>query len=206
MRKIVNIFPVTILDATLDSSDNINKMLIPKLYELFDTTDSKRMLSHNWKNFVLSADRSKSGYSSFNDSDLAVDPNFKFFFDKLSTLISEFLAQLGYTGKWKFENAWSNIYPTDAFVPLHDHRGLHWSGVYYVQAEEHCGDLILVDPKEYALANEPENTMYRGNNDFRVEPTPGKVLIFPGYLKHETAPNTSNTDRIIISFNIKCYE
>ena len=206
MRKIVNIFPVTILDATLDGSDNINKLLIPKLYELFDATDSKRMLSHNWKDFVLTNERSRSGYSSFNDSDLAVDPNFKFFFDKLSTLVAEFLAQLGYTGKWKFENSWSNIYPTDAFVPLHDHRGLHWSGVYYVQAEELCGDLILVDPKEYALANEPENTMYRGNNDFRVEPTPGKVLIFPGYLKHETAPNKSNNDRIIISFNIKCYE
>jgi uncharacterized protein (TIGR02466 family) len=206
MRKIVNIFPVTILDATLDGSDDINKMLIPKLYELFDTTDSKRMLSHNWKDFVLTNERSRSGYSSFNDSDLAVDPNFKFFFDKLSTLVAEFLAQLGYTGKWKFENSWSNIYPADAFVPLHDHRGLHWSGVYYVQAEERCGDLILVDPKEYALANEPENTMYRGNNDFRVEPTPGKVLIFPGYLKHETAPNKSNNDRIIISFNIKCYE
>jgi len=206
MRKIVNIFPVTILDATLDDSNNINSMLVPKLYELFNTIDSKRMLSHDWKDFVLTDKPSKSGYSSFNDNDLSTNFDFKFFFDKLSILVTEFLSQLGYTGRWKFENAWSNIYPADAFVPLHDHRGMHWSGVYYVEAAEHCGDLILVDPKEYALANEPENTMYRGNNDFRVEPTPGKVLIFPSYIKHETAPNKSNSDRIIISFNIKCYE
>lgn len=206
MRKIVNIFPVTILDATLDSCDSVNQNLIIELQKLFDTAESNRALSHNWKDFLITQEKSSSGYSSFNDSDLAANPDFKFFFDKLSTLISEFLAQLGYTGNWKFENAWSNVYPKDAFVPLHDHRGLHWSGVYYVQADKHCGDLVLVDPKEYALANEPENTLYRGNNDFRVEPTPGKVLIFPGYLKHETMPNKSNQDRIIISFNIKCYE
>jgi uncharacterized protein (TIGR02466 family) len=205
MRKITNLFPVTLLDAELDNYELVNQELKPKLLTLFDSVQEKRILSHSWKDFVLTEAKESLGYSSFNDHDLSKDPTFNFFFDEISNLITEFFAKLGYDGDWQFENSWSNVYPKGAFVPLHDHRGMHWSGVYYVQADTDCGDIIFVDPKEYALSNEPENTMYRGNNDFRIEPLPGKLILFPGYLKHETMPNKSNNDRIIISFNINCH-
>lgn len=206
MRKITNIFPVSLLDADIDNFQLLNAELIPKISNLFDSIKEKRVLSHSWKDFVLTETKESLGYSSFNDHDLSKDTNFEFFFIEISELITEFFSRLGYTQRWSFENAWCNIYPENAFVPLHDHRGIHWSGVYYVQAEKNCGDIIFTDPKEYALSFEPENTMYRGNNDFRIEPTPGKILLFPGYLKHETKPNLSNSDRIIISFNINCHD
>ena len=204
MKRIVNLFPVTVLEAIINQP--LNERLILEINNLFSNSSSNRVLSHRWKNNVQEAAHNQLGYSSFNESDISKDPNFKFFFDAITPTIDEFLKQLGYTSNWRFENAWSNVYPKGAYVPLHDHRGVHWSAVYYVQADSNCGELLIIDPKEYALAHEPENTMYRGNRLSSFVPTPGKLIMFPGYLKHESDPNQSDSDRIIISFNINCYD
>jgi hypothetical protein len=179
MKRILNLFSVPVLETAVTDVNNLNKDLISSIEELFALDDSKRILSHMWKNNLQANVKSELGYSSF--------------------------AQLNFTGNWRWENAWCNVYPLGAYVPLHDHRGVHWSGVYYVQAEPACGELLLIDPKEYALANEPDNTLYRGNKITNFVPQPGKLVMFPGYLKHESEPNQSDKDRIIISFNINCH-
>jgi len=48
----------------------------------------------------------------------------------------------------------------------------------------------------------PAYTDFRGDYGYRIIPKSGMLLLFPGYLKHETFPNEEDTDRIIISFNI----
>lgn len=204
MKRIVNLFPVPVLEAVIDQHDKFSQQLKSAVLELFNTSTNNRVLSHKWKDNIQDSKHSALGYSSFNESDISIDPRFKFFFDSIQPTIAEFFQQLGHTSNWRFANAWSNVYPQGAFVPLHDHRGVHWSAVYYVQADANCGELITVDPKEYALGNEPENTRYRGNRMSSFTPTPGKLIMFPGYLKHECEPNESGTDRIIISFNINC--
>ena len=204
MKKIINCFAVPVLRAVVDDHAELNLKLIPEITKLFKTATHNRVLSYKWKYNIQDSDKSVLGYSSFNESDISKDPNFKFFFDKIFPVVSEFFLQLDYTGTWRYENAWSNIYPQGAYVPLHDHRGVHWSAVYYVQADPNCGKLLLSDPKEYALSHEPENTRFRGNQSQSFTPFPGKLIMFPGYVKHESEPNESDSDRIIISFNIIC--
>ena len=206
MKRIVNLFPVTVLEVDIDQSLLLNNQLLSMIKNLFENSTSNRVLSHHWKHNIQESTHSKLGYSSFNESDISKDPNFKFFFDAITPTINEFFQQLDYTSKWKFENSWSNIYPKGAYVPTHDHRGVHWSAVYYVQADNNCGELLVIDPKEYALSYEPENTKYRGNHLSSFVPVPGKLIMFPGYLKHESDPNQSDSDRIIISFNVNCYD
>ena len=103
---------------------------------------------------------------------------------------------------WHFVNSWAAVYPKGAWVPLHDHKLMEWSGVYYVSAPKDCGDIVFTDPKEYALAAEPPSTRWRGNYKQKFNPTNGKLILFPSYVKHESVPNLSEEDRIIISFNI----
>lgn len=202
MRKVINAFSLPILEAELENTEEMNKALHSKVIELFSDMDDKRLLSHEWNNFTLTDIANSAGYSSFNHSNLTEDIKFNFFFQRITVLIDDFFEQLSYTGSWKFENAWANVYPTGSYVPHHNHSKSHWSGVYYVSAPDACGDLIFCDPKEYSLSNEPEGFIFRGNTRMNIKPTPGKIVLFPGYLKHETMPNQSEENRIVISFNI----
>ena len=204
LRKIVNAFSVPVLEAEFDNISALSEKLKENIYQLFDNMDDKRLLSYEWDNRILTdSEKPRTGYSSFDHSNLKDDPNFTEFFQLVSPLITEFLEQLGYLGNWEFENSWANVYPKGAWVPHHNHGTSHWSGVFYVQAPANCGNLLLIDPKEYALSNEPDNTKWRGNHKMIVPVTTGKLAMFPGYLKHESKPNESVDDRIIISFNIK---
>lgn len=209
MKKIVNAFTVPMMEADISDSDNLNSTLVSNIYELFDTMDDKRLLSHEWNNMILTDTAGSTGYSSFNHGNLAEDPKFKFFYDAVTPLITDFFQQLefgpDFPKDWKFENSWAAVYPKSAYVPHHSHGDVHWSGVYYVKTPEKCGNLIFFDPKEYALSNEPSDTKWRGNRRSEILVEAGKLIVWPGYLKHESMPNQSDEDRIIISFNINCF-
>lgn len=202
MKKVINAFSTPIMEAKLPNYAEINNKLLPLIIELFDNLEYKRELSFNWNRYELTHNKDESGYSSFNEYNLIDDKNFTFFYDALGLMLTDYFNSLGWNGDWNYINSWSNVYPHGAFVPAHHHGDVHWSGVYYVAAPQNCGDLIIHDPKEYSLLREPDNVMFRGNKSVRVTPEPGKFLCWPGYLKHETFPNLSNDDRIIISFNL----
>ena len=206
MKTIRPLFAVQTLEAIIDDYESINKKLLIELDKIFDSDDKKRVLSHKWNEYEWTNEKHSLGYTNFDPrqpNSLTTDPNFNFFFEHISVLINEFFAQLDYYGNWYYVNGWASVYPKGAWVPLHDHRPLHWSAAYYVKTHKDCGNILFTDPKEYALSNEPENTRWRGNVMHSVEPTDGMLLIFPSYLKHETLPNNVDKDRIIISFNIQ---
>jgi hypothetical protein len=60
------------------------------------------------------------------------------------------------------------------------------SGVYYVNAPEHSGDLVLLD----------------GALRTRVAPVPGHFLFFPPSLAHRVELNRSRFKRLSIAFNV----
>ena len=202
MKKIVNLFPVVTLEAIIDDQERINSNLLEELNQIFDSDSSKRVLSHKWNKFLVTTEKHQLGYTNFNSESLTEVSEFKFFFDHITPLITDFFAQLDYKGTWHYVNAWASVYPKGAFVPLHDHKPMQWSGSYYVKAHDNCGNIEFTDPKEYALQNEPTSTKHRGDHRHSVSPLPGMLLLFPSYLKHETMPNETDEDRIIISFNI----
>ena len=204
MKKIINAFSVPILESRLDNVRN--DILVNLINGLFASMPDKRLLSHEWNSRVLTDNPAATGYSSFDHGSLTSDSNFFSFFQQISPAVTDFFLQLGFNKSWNFANSWANVYPQDSFVPAHNHGTAHWSGVYYAKAYDNCGDLILTDPKEYALSNEPEHTKWRGRNDMRMHVESGTLIIFPGYLKHQTMPNLSNHNRKVISFNIQCYE
>jgi uncharacterized protein (TIGR02466 family) len=206
MKKIVTAFAVPVLESKLYDVEQMNDNLNLLINDLFLNMDDKRLLSHEWNNKVLTDNPAATGYSSFDNNSLTNNDKFIDFFQTISPIITDFFSQLEFSQSWNFENSWANVYPQGAFVPAHNHGTSHWSGVYYVKANNNCGDLIFTDPKEYALNNEPENIKWRGRIDMRVHVEAGTLLLFPGYLKHQTMPNQSGADRIVISFNINCHE
>lgn len=107
------------------------------------------------------------------------------------------------------KNEWINInYPHGAEtninqVHMHDRNVV--SFVYYVQADEGCGNLTLFSPHQLYDQAVPYRYIKQPNvwnsTRFRIEPRPGKLVCFPSYLLHQANANKSKRDRISIAFN-----
>jgi len=92
----------------------------------------------------------------------------------------------------------------------HHHPDHELVGVYYVKVPSVSGDILLHDPrgsvpKFWEDPNAVTESEYRSARPYhRIEPVPGMLLFFPGYLIHSVEFNRSNDLRvsIILSINI----
>ncbi len=102
---------------------------------------------------------------------------------------------------------WANVNKPGDYNHSHIHAGVDFSGVLYLQAPLHCGDIIF----------ENENAKHRYNWKMPEEvkdnlslhdsvwfhPVAGRCFIFPADLRHRVERNDSDEDRISIGFNLK---
>ncbi|GAB5437585.1 TIGR02466 family protein [Falsiruegeria mediterranea] len=121
---------------------------------------------------------------------------------------------LGYaeTHNLRIGTMWSIINPPRSANKAHVHPGCLWSGVYYIQAPEKCGNIEFVEPRTVHLMNQAK---YQPNKKrpkecwtkVRFKPVPGRMIIFPSWLYHSVDTNMTEesgeaANRIIISFNL----
>ena len=107
-------------------------------------------------------------------------------------------------------NAWANVNRYRDFNEIHQHPGVHWSGVYYVDGPENSGPIRFFDPRvvrqmllPYELYSENLGSMpYSQFLQFALDPCTGGMIIFPSWLQHAVSPNETKNPRISISFNI----
>lgn len=102
-------------------------------------------------------------------------------------------------------NSWSIITPKGGSNTIHNHSNSFLSGVYYIQVDTESSPLNFYDPRDIKVFLNPFNSAKNGTYtadvvNFKVKS--GKLLIFPSWLKHSVPENKSETDRIIISFNL----
>ena len=78
-------------------------------------------------------------------------------------------------------------------------------GVYFVtgnppvDGHPFSGKLELVDPRPGASLSYSERTRLYGR--FLVNPQPGQLVVFPGWLQHQVHPYFGPAERISIAFN-----
>ena len=87
---------------------------------------------------------------------------------------------------------WGNISSKYHYNTIHHHgkHPLFWSGVYYLQTDFNCGDLVL-------------SSYWDTDYTKKFTPKLGNLILFPASLSHSVEPNLSNSDRISIAFNFK---
>lgn len=176
-------------------------------YEFKTEAENAGLVSEGWDLNAKSSrqeDYNKYGVTSYYSKNLLNDekwfPVIGFIHDFSAAMISTV-----YDGKDSvILNMWTTIYPQGAFVPSHIHDNSLLSGVFYAKAKPNCGNLIFEDPAHIA-----KNMSSRGANVFPTLPTrhtqeveDGMMVLFPSWLPHQTQPNKSGEDRIIISFNV----
>jgi len=107
-------------------------------------------------------------------------------------------------------DAWGNINRQGDYNVVHTHPNAMWSGVYYIQTGEpdpavrHSGLLELLDPRESANYIQIQNTVFDARTF--IENIPGRMILFPSWLKHMVHPFVGKGARMSIAFNANVIE
>jgi uncharacterized protein (TIGR02466 family) len=141
-------------------------------------------------------------------------PEFTDFATRVTAVADAYLSRLGATPDRPAicDDMWANVSGRHAYNSSHNHGKVLLSGVYYVRADpEKSGNINLYDPRVQAIrtpiyTDEAKKTRSHTWPRVFFPPTPGRVILFPGWLRHDVEPNLSDAegkqaDRISIAFN-----
>jgi len=99
---------------------------------------------------------------------------------------------------------WANVNPPGAKHSVHSHPNNFLSGVYYVQCDAKANVIRFFDPRPQSEVMMPPSTqrnVYNANM-VEVETKPGRLVLFPAWLKHDVPTNLSDRERISVSFDM----
>ncbi len=107
-------------------------------------------------------------------------------------------------------DSWANVCRNGNYNVVHTHPNAMWSMVYYVADGEpdpsipYGGLLELLDPRESANYIQIPNTVLDGRTF--VENRPGRMVLFPSWVKHMVHPFVGSGVRISIACNVNVVE
>lgn len=124
------------------------------------------------------------------------------YIDDIAITILRFL-KIGYEA-CEITGCWCTINPTGTSHRAHSHPNNFLSGVYYVQTPVGADTINFHDPRIQTCIIRPPVTELTAENTDQVvvKVSAGTLLVFPAYLQHSVDPNSSEGERISISFNI----
>jgi hypothetical protein len=97
-----------------------------------------------------------------------------------------------------FTNSWANLHPSGAWTDTHNHGLTKQVIVLYLDQPENGGNLELQNPLFYHWQG-----YFQGQPEWIEVPVQtGDVIIFPGWLLHRSQKNNSDSNRMVMSFNL----
>ena len=122
--------------------------------------------------------------------------------DNATRSILRFL-QIGHDA-FEITGCWATVLATGAAHKAHSHPNNYLSGAYYVRTHPGADTINFHDPRNQAgVIRPPVMELTTENTDqVVVKVTNGTLLLFPSYLEHSVDANTSEEERVSISFNI----
>lgn len=200
--KPLSLFPSLVWRAKVPSSTG--KTLIPGLVRearLFRDLDE---VGEKW-----SREHYFGGYTSYSSiTDLAFRSTG---YARLKAWIDREVGKYARTleldlGKGRLEMSafWLNIMGEGSHHSFHLHPLSTVSGTFYLQVPPGSGGLKLEDPRLASFMASPprkKGAKLQNLRFFEIAPTPGELILFESWLKHEVGANRSRRDRISVSFN-----
>lgn len=192
MAILENWFPVPIWFDTIEDVDN--KKLAKQLKD-FSKKNEGRVLSN---------------YGGWQSNDLYLHdctiPQLKTLAEIVLTRIQECCQMIKVKSNMqaRLSNFWININSKGNGNNLHTHPTCALAAVYYVQTPDNCGKLQFEHPSHminYWMQSYTESNTYSTFECVDVQPSEGKLVVFPAWLKHAVQANQSDSDRISIAFN-----
>jgi uncharacterized protein (TIGR02466 family) len=100
---------------------------------------------------------------------------------------------------YKVKESWFSKFENGDYGHAHSHGWTDISGVYYIKTNGEDGNLRFQTPN---LAGECSQCFDQVNLPWDHKPMVGKLVLFPGWLKHGINPNNTEDTRISFAFNI----
>ena len=97
-------------------------------------------------------------------------------------------------------DSWFTMFKKGNYAHVHSHGTADVSGVYYFKTNQKDGDIFFEPPLPQLKQSK---LFYNHSGSWSHTPKEGKLMLFPGWLSHGVRTNTTDFDRIGISFNIK---
>ena len=132
-----------------------------------------------------------------------LDYEFSFLKKSLLVGVNEILSQIYVDdASIKMINSWANISQKGECTMPHIHEEASWSCVYYVTPTEDA-NLYFKDPRLLEYMDKSHHHLRQPYaNMIRKRPfNTGEAILFPSWLEHGVAPNTSDDARISIACN-----
>ena len=182
--------PVIFKQAKDDVFDNIQNELL----SVIEGIDFEHIDGWSKENCLLSP-------NPFN-SNILVDNNCNYFLKFLDDCIVEYMGQV--TGRrgafgYQIQESWITKTLKGQYAQDHQHGDADISGVYYINTNGEDGNLMFDNIHSqlcgnYVFANLP------GKQPMPLEN--GLLMLWPGPLRHGTAVNKTDNERMSLSFNV----
>jgi uncharacterized protein (TIGR02466 family) len=107
-------------------------------------------------------------------------------------------------GKPKCDSLWVNVMPEGGSHTSHLHPHSVISGTYYVAVPQGSGPIVFEDPRLPMLMAAPSrkaNAPREVRTHISETPSPGTLLLWESWLRHEVPLNRADGLRISVSFN-----
>lgn len=209
-NTVTNLFPIPIYEAEYKDFDALHANLMNYVEESFDD------------GFVSNYDNHEhpvtNGHILKIYDIMSQDPNLnKFHNDDISKLADwitqhckEYWKVLNYSNLLEphILHLWAGIQRKGARTVSHNHNPVPVGGVFYLEARPEQGNLLLENPLDLLIGKSITNE----NNErvpnrlyHEVEAYTGKLVLFPGWMKHYTKGNPTDDLRVAIAVNFGCH-
>jgi len=199
-------------------------MLFATPFVVHDWPDSDE-LNRSLSAYVLGMEESQKkegivrsnagGWQSPGNIMESANPAIKSLKTRIEKLVIRLIAQISRDKNTKrtfklFIDGWANINRHGDYNILHAHPNCLWSGVYYVQPGEpdpsvpYSGLLELIDPNAAANYLQVRHTIFDAKQF--IDNVPGRMLLWPSWIKHMVHPFVGKGDRISIAYNVNLVE
>lgn len=169
----MELFPCTVLDESLDISDEYNAKLHKHILEI--TPKSPRAFACD---------------TTFWTTNLVDDP----LFDELKAKIVKTSEKYGVNKRFVVDQMWASVTRYGCYHGVHSHGSHPLCGVYYVRVPEH--------PDGYHLRFLNDKWTLRAN-EVDVPIRTKQMLMFEGWVLHGYAPNQSYDPKVSVAFNLR---
>ena len=189
IRSIQN---VPIFVASLDNKEILNNEFNNAI-KLFETTNEFKANS-SWKSHHISDPTFTEDFiTKYECINLA---------SKIQSCVLSYLMQIGATQSlpYKILSSWVTKTYKGEYAHIHGHGDADISGVYYYKTTGLDGNLFFTNPLEIMNTSK---FLQQCCSSLDIKPEVGNLVLFPGWLKHGVRTNTTENERMSLSFNLK---
>ena len=113
--------------------------------------------------------------------------------------LEEYCDELGFEMPSYRFLSWFSKFEKGNYAHIHNHGHFDISGVYYYKTNGEDGKIFFETPNPFL---DTKICYLRHGGEWDHTPEVGKILLFPGWLRHGVKTNETDNTRISLSFNI----